>query len=107
MHHPLQPKRPTLQFGDTRMPIHDHQPAFRGRAFFWGGIILGVLLVAVLLTHGFGLMRPAARTDDAPGWSERQGAKGLVPEGSPLRARLSVAAAATASVNSKLVLPAV
>jgi cobalt-zinc-cadmium efflux system membrane fusion protein len=88
------------------MPIHDHQPAFRGRAFFWGGIILGVLLVALLLTHGFGLLRPAARPDDAPAWSVRQGDKIVVPEGSPLRARLRVAAAATAPVNSKLVLPA-
>jgi membrane fusion protein, heavy metal efflux system len=88
------------------MPIHDHQPAFRGRAFFWGGIILGVLLVAGLLTHGFGLLRAAAKPDDAPVWSVRQGNKILVPEGSPLRARLSVAAAATAPVNAKLVLPA-
>jgi cobalt-zinc-cadmium efflux system membrane fusion protein len=88
------------------MPIHDHQPAFRGRAFFWGGIILGVLLVAVLLTHGFGLLRPASKSDDAPAWSVRQGDKILVPEGSPLRARLSVAAAAAVPVNARLVLPA-
>jgi cobalt-zinc-cadmium efflux system membrane fusion protein len=88
------------------MPIHDHQPAFRGRAFFWGGIILGVLLVAVLLTHGFGLLRPPARPDDAPAWSVRQGDKIVVPEGSPLRARLSVAAAVAVPVNPRLVLPA-
>ena len=89
------------------MPIHDHPPAFRGRAFFWGGIVLGLLLVSVLLTHGFGLLRPASKPDDAPAWSVRQGDKIVVPEGSPLRARLSVAAAATAAVNAKLVLPAV
>jgi membrane fusion protein, heavy metal efflux system len=89
------------------MPIHDHQPAFRGRAFFWGGIVLGVLLAAVLLTHGFGLLRPASKPDDAPAWSVRQGDKIVVPEGSPLRTRLSVTAAATAAVNTKLVLPAV
>jgi len=89
------------------MPIHDHRPAFRGRAFFWGGTLLGVLLVAVLLTHGFGLLRPAAKPDDAPAWSVRQGDKIIVPEGSPLRTRLSVAAAGTAPVNAKLVLPAV
>jgi cobalt-zinc-cadmium efflux system membrane fusion protein len=88
------------------MPIHDHQPAFRGRAFFWGGIILGVLLVAVLLTHGFGLLRPAAKPDDAPAWSVREGDKIVVPEGSALRARLTVAAAAAAPVNARLVLPA-
>ena len=62
------------------MPIHDHQPAFRGRAFFWGGIILGVLLVAVLLTHGFGLMRPAARPDDAPAWSVELAKAGPNPQ---------------------------
>jgi cobalt-zinc-cadmium efflux system membrane fusion protein len=88
------------------MPIHDHQPAFRGRAFFWGGIVLGVLLVAALLTHGFGLMRPPPKADDAPAWSVRQGDKIVVPEGSPLRSRLTVATAATAPVNPKLVLPA-
>jgi len=88
------------------MPIHDHQPAFRGRAFFWGGIILGVLLVAVLLTHGFGLLRPASKGDDAPAWSVRQGDKIVVPEGSPLRTRLGVAAAAAVPVNARLVLPA-
>ncbi len=88
------------------MPIHDHQPAFRGRAFFWGGIVLGILLVAVLLTHGFGLLRPASKPDDAPAWSVRQGDKIIVPEGSPLRDRLRVAAAATMPVNARLVLPA-
>jgi cobalt-zinc-cadmium efflux system membrane fusion protein len=87
------------------MPIHDHQPAFRGRAFFWGGIILGVLLVAVLLTHGFGLLLPASKPEEVPAWSVRQGDKIVVPEGSPLRARLSVAAAAAVPVNPKLVLP--
>lgn len=89
------------------MPIHDHQPAFRGRAFFWGGIILGVLLVAALLTHGFGLLRPAQKAEDAPAWSVRQGDKIVVPEGSPLRSRLTVAAAATAPVKAKLLIPAV
>jgi membrane fusion protein, heavy metal efflux system len=89
------------------MPIHDHQPAFRGRAFFWSGIILGVLLVAGLLTHGFGLFRAAPKADDAPAWSVRQGDKIVVPEGSPLRSRLTVAAASTAPVNAKLLIPAV
>src|SRR5580692_10038347 len=82
-----------FNLGTPPMPIHDHRPAFRGRAFFWGGTLLGVLLVAVLLTHGFGLLRPAAKPDDAPAWSVRQGDKIIVPEGSPLRTRLSVAAA--------------
>ena len=89
------------------MPIHDHQPAFRGRAFFWGGIVLGVLLVAALLTQGFGLWRAAPRADDTPAFSIRQGGKIVVPEGSPLRSRLTVAAAAANAVNAKLFLPAV
>jgi cobalt-zinc-cadmium efflux system membrane fusion protein len=88
------------------MPIHDHQPAFRGRAFFWGGIALGVLLVAALLTHGFGLLSPAQKADEGPAWSVRQGEKILVPEGSPLRSRLTVAAASTSPVAPKLLLPA-
>jgi membrane fusion protein, heavy metal efflux system len=87
------------------MPIHDHQPAFRGRAFFWGGIGLGVLLVAVLLTHGFGLMGGSAKVAEGPAWMVRQGNKIEVPEGSPLRSRLRVAPAAAESVKPKLTLP--
>jgi membrane fusion protein, heavy metal efflux system len=92
--------------GTISMPIHDHQPAFHGRAFFWGGIILGGLLVAALVTHGFGLWRGTAKSDDGPAMSVRQGDKIIVPEGSPLRSRLTIAAAAAAPVNAKLVLPA-
>ena len=36
------------------MPIHDHQPSSRGRAFFWGGLGLGVLFLVALVTRGFG-----------------------------------------------------
>jgi cobalt-zinc-cadmium efflux system membrane fusion protein len=89
------------------MPIHDHQPAFRGRAFFWGGIGLGVLLVAFLLTHGFGLMGGSAKVAEGPAWMERQGNKILVPEGSPLRSRLTVAPASADSVSVRLTLPGV
>jgi cobalt-zinc-cadmium efflux system membrane fusion protein len=87
------------------MPIHDHHPAFRGRAFFWGGIGLGLLLVAFLLTHGFGLMGGAAKVAEGPAWMERQGTKIVIPEGSPLRSRLAVARASADSVNLKLTLP--
>jgi cobalt-zinc-cadmium efflux system membrane fusion protein len=88
------------------MPIHDHHPAFRGRAFFWGGIGLGVLLVAILLTHGFGLMGGAAKVAEGPAWMERRGTKIVIPEGSPLRSRLAVARASADSVNLRLTLPA-
>jgi hypothetical protein len=67
------------------MPIHDHEPNFLGRAFFWGGIGLGVLLLAALLTRGFGLWGGAAHGDEGPAPMVRQGGKIMIPEGSPLR----------------------
>ncbi len=89
------------------MPIHDHQPAFRGRAFFWGGIGLGLLLVAALLTHGFGLMGGTAKVTEGPAWMVRQGNKIVIPEGSPLRSRLTISTASVDSIRPKLVLPGV
>jgi cobalt-zinc-cadmium efflux system membrane fusion protein len=89
------------------MPIHDHHPAFRGRAFFWGGIGLGLLLIAVLLTHGFGLMGGTAKAPQGPAWMVRQGNKIVIPEGSPLRSRLTVAPASADSIKPKLVLPGI
>jgi membrane fusion protein, heavy metal efflux system len=87
------------------MPIHDHHPAFRGRAFFWGGIGSGLLLMAVLLTHGFGLMGATAKVTEGPAWMVRQGNKIVIPEGSPLRSRLTISPASADSVKPKLVLP--
>jgi membrane fusion protein, heavy metal efflux system len=87
------------------MPIHEHQPAFRGRAFFWGGVGLGSLLVAVLLTHGFGLMGGTAKVTEGPAWMVRQGNKIVIPEGSPLRPRLTLSPASTNSIEPKLALP--
>jgi membrane fusion protein, heavy metal efflux system len=89
------------------MPIHDHEPTFRGGAFLWGGIGLGVLLLAALLTHGFGLFGSRGKGAAEPGLMVRQGDKILVPEGSSLRARLSMLAAASETVRPKLQLPAV
>jgi membrane fusion protein, heavy metal efflux system len=89
------------------MPIHDHQPSSRGRAFFWGGIGLGLLLLAAIFTHGFGLLRGSAKHGGEPDLMTRQGDKILVPEGSALRNRLSVMPAAVQPVEIKLVLPAV
>ena len=89
------------------MPIHDHEPTFRGGAFLWGGIGLGVLLLAALLTHGFGLFAGSGKGAAEPELMVRQGDKILVPEGSALRARLSMVAAASQSVKPKLQLPAV
>jgi cobalt-zinc-cadmium efflux system membrane fusion protein len=88
------------------MPIHDHQASARGRAFLWGGLGLGLLFVAALLTHGFGLFRESAKSA-APDLMTRQGNRIVVPEGSALRDRLSVMPAPIQPVNPKLVLPAV
>jgi cobalt-zinc-cadmium efflux system membrane fusion protein len=89
------------------MPIHDHEPTFRGGAFLWGGIGLGLLLLVALLTHGFGLLNRGDKGPAEPQLMLRQGEKIIVPEGSALRSRLNVMAAAAQAVNPKLLLPAV
>ena len=89
------------------MPIHDHEPTFRGRAFLWGGIGLGLLLLALLLTHGFGLLNRGDKGASETPLMARQGGKIIVPEGSALRSRLIVQTAAAQTVSPKLLLPAV
>jgi cobalt-zinc-cadmium efflux system membrane fusion protein len=88
------------------MPIHDHKPTPQGGAFLWGGIGLGALLLALLLTHGFGLFS-GGKTPAEPDLMTREGDKIIVPEGSSLRSRLSVIAAAARPVKPRLQLPAV
>jgi membrane fusion protein, heavy metal efflux system len=89
------------------MPIHDHEPSVRGGAFLWGGIGLGLLFLAALLTHGFGLLEPSVSGAAAPELMVRQGNKIIVPEGSALRSRLTVVAARAEAVSPQLVLPGV
>lgn len=89
------------------MPIHDHEPTFRGGAFLWGGSGFGVLLLAALLTHGFGLFGGKGKGAAEPELMVRQGDKILVPESSSLRARLSIVAASSQTLKPKLQLPAV
>src|ERR1700722_10819027 len=72
------------------MQIHDHAPNAWGRSFLWGGILLGLLLVAVLLTHGFGLLGAGKPADTGPAMLLRQGNQIVIPESSPLRKRLTV-----------------
>jgi cobalt-zinc-cadmium efflux system membrane fusion protein len=71
---------------------HEHSATPRGRAFLWGGIAAGVLLIVLLLTHGFGLFGPRSAPPTTPALVH-QGNRIFIPEGSPLRQRLTVAAA--------------
>src|SRR5580692_3063582 len=89
------------------MPIHDHEPSSRGRAFLWGGIGLGLLVLAALLTRGFGLLGGAGKQAAAPELMVRQGHTFIVPEASALRNRLSVRPAPAKPVSPRLILPAI
>jgi cobalt-zinc-cadmium efflux system membrane fusion protein len=89
------------------MPIHEHEPNSRGRAFLWGGVILGALFLVLALTRGFGLFGGGGKGPQEPDLMVRQGDKIIVPEGSALRGRLSIEAAPAQAVSAKLVLPAV
>ena len=89
------------------MPIHDHEPSLRGGAFLWGGLVLGLLFLVALLTHGFGLLKASSGAAAAPELMLRQGDKIFVPEGSALRSRLTVMPAAAQAISPKLVLPAI
>ena len=89
------------------MPIHDHEPTFRGRAFLWGGIGLGLLFLAAFLTKGFGLLGGSGKGEAGPQLMVRQGDKIVVPEGSALRARLVVQPASAQAVSPKLILPGI
>jgi membrane fusion protein, heavy metal efflux system len=88
------------------MQIHDHAPNAWGRSFFWGGIVLGGLLVAAFLTDGFGLLSSRKVADSGPAMLERQGDKIVIPASSPLRKRLTVTPVHAESVSAKLLLPA-
>ena len=88
------------------MPIHDHTPSSLGRGFLWGGVALGLLLVALLYTHGLGLWVASPKPEPLPPLV-RQGDRISIPEGSPLRNRLTVMPVSVQPVNDRLVLPAV
>jgi membrane fusion protein, heavy metal efflux system len=86
--------------------LSDHSATPRGRAFVWGGGILGVLLIILLYTHGFGLFAGKGSPEEAP-LLLRRGDTIFVPEGSALREKLTVATAAAVPVSGRLQLPAV
>ena len=54
------------------MPIHEHEPTFKGRAFLWAGVGFGLLFLVVFLTHGFGLMDGSGKSASAPESMVRQ-----------------------------------
>jgi len=70
----------------------EHALSPRGRAFFWGGIGAGLLLVVLLLTQGFGLWGARSAGREAPALVH-QGERILVPESSALRQKLLIEAA--------------
>ena len=89
------------------MQTEDHAANAMGRSFLWGGIALGVVLLAALLTRGFGLLRndSTAEVESVP--LIRKGTSIIVPETSPLRKRLAVAPVRAEFTGAKLILPGV
>jgi len=88
------------------MATDNHESTPRGRAFVWGGTLLGLIFVAALLTNGFGLFGHH-RSDEVAPLLVRQGDKILVPERSPLRGRLTVSPAQTELAGGRLELPGI
>lgn len=89
------------------MEIYDHSATARGRVFLWGGIGAGALLIAVLFTHGFGLLGGGHGASTETPLLLHQGDKIIIPEGSPLRQRVTVLPAAAQAASGKLTLPGV
>jgi cobalt-zinc-cadmium efflux system membrane fusion protein len=83
---------------------HDHSATPRASAFLWGSVALGVLLVVLLLTHGFGLFGRATSQEEAPA-VVRRGDKIFVPESSRLRQRLTVMPAPTRLASGRITAP--
>jgi cobalt-zinc-cadmium efflux system membrane fusion protein len=86
---------------------HDHTPNPRARAFFWGGIGAGLLLVVLLLTHGFGLWGGHAGGGEEAAALLHQGGRIRIPEKSPLRERLTIAAAAAEERSAMVTAPGI
>jgi membrane fusion protein, heavy metal efflux system len=85
----------------------DQPPGPRGRAFLWGGIGTGVLLVLLLLTHGFGLFGRRGAGGEESMAALHQGNQVSIPEGSPLRRRLTVQPAGTELRGGLIIAPGV
>jgi membrane fusion protein, heavy metal efflux system len=86
---------------------HEHAAGPRGRAFLWGGIGAGVLLVLLLLTHGFGLLGGRNGGGEESTAVVHEGSRIFIPAGSPLRRRISVQPAATEMRGGLIIAPGV
>lgn len=89
------------------MAMREHVGSSSGWLYLGGGIGLGILVVVGLMTHGLGLFGDAKIEPEEPPFMVRQGDKIVVPEGSPLRERLTIAAAGSELVRATLVLPGI
>jgi membrane fusion protein, heavy metal efflux system len=89
------------------MQTTEHPASAWGRGFLWGGIVLGVLLAVLLVTRGFGLLGPRQTADNEPALMVHKADKILVPDGSSLRERLTVAPAKAEAVSARLELPGI
>ena len=89
------------------MDLHDHTPTARGRAFMWGGILLGVLVVLIAYTNGFGLFGGNAHPAEESGALVHKGDAIFIPEGSALRARVAVQPASLQPVSPQLLTPGI
>jgi cobalt-zinc-cadmium efflux system membrane fusion protein len=87
------------------MASNQHPPSRIGKMSLPAGIVLGLLLIAMLLTKGFGLLAGSEGSATDNPALVKHGNSIQVPDGSPLRDRIQVAAAAVESVDPKLVLP--
>jgi membrane fusion protein, heavy metal efflux system len=85
----------------------EHAAGPRGRAFLSGGIGAGVLLVLVLLTHGFGLFSGRSAGGEESPALVHQGNRIYVPERSPLRQRLTVEPAPSEMRGGVVVAPGI
>jgi len=86
--------------------LHDHTPTPRARAFLWGAVVLGVLVLLLFLTRGFGLLGPRGGAPQTPALV-REGDTVRLPEGSALRGQITLQRAVAQSVRPQLHLPAV